>query len=67
MEVYRIGTSPSHDWERRPRRPYQSTLLELVQIVQRQCRSEREVAKLITRLVNSGRVVLTGSFVGERI
>ena len=42
-------------------------MLNLVQIVQRQCRSDRELVDLIIRLVNSGRVVLTGSFAGQRI
>jgi hypothetical protein len=49
------------------RRPRRLTLLELVQLVQRQRRSDAEVISLITYLVNTGRVVLRGTFAGGRI
>jgi hypothetical protein len=41
-------------------------LLSLVQRVVRRAGSEREVIAMVTRLVNSGRVELIGSFKGER-
>ena len=44
-----------------------TTLLELVQTVQDTCRSDAEVVAVITHMVNTGRVVLRGSFAGERI
>lgn len=43
------------------------TLLELVQAVQDNCRSDREVVAVITHMVNSGRVVLRGTFARARI
>ncbi len=46
--------------------PVESTLLDLVQIVQRQARSEAEVVAVVIHLVNSGRVRLKGSFAGCR-
>lgn len=48
-------------------RPYRTTLLSLVQRVVRRAGSESEVVALVTRLVNSGRVELTGSFNGNKI
>jgi len=48
-------------------RNYLMTLLELVQSVQDTCRSDAEVVAVITHMVNTGRVVLTGSFAGKRI
>ena len=44
-----------------------TTLLELVQTIQDTCGSDAEVVAVITHLVNTGRVVLRGSFAGERI
>lgn len=44
-----------------------TTLLDLVQQVQEQTRSCEEVVAIVTRLVNTGRVQLTGNFVGQRI
>jgi hypothetical protein len=43
------------------------TLLELVQTVQDFCRSDAEVVAVVTHLVNSGRVVLSGNFARSRI
>ncbi len=43
------------------------TLLELVFLVQVGTRSDAEVVQIATDLVNSGCVVLTGSFAGSRI
>ena len=43
------------------------TLLELVQAVQDNCRSDSEVVAVITHMVNSGRVVLRGTFARARI
>ena len=43
------------------------TMLELVQMVQRHHRRDTEVIAMIKRLVNSRRVVLSGTFAGERL
>lgn len=43
-----------------------TTLLELVQDLQRRTRSEAALVRRVRRLVNSGAVVLTGNFAGER-
>ncbi len=43
------------------------TLLELVFLVQVGTRSDTEVVEIATDLINSGCVVLTGSFAGRRI
>jgi hypothetical protein len=43
-----------------------STLLALVQEVQRRTRSDAEVVRAVRRLVNSGAVILTGNFAGHR-
>lgn len=43
------------------------TLLELVQTVQDFCRTDVEVVAVVTHLVNSGRVVLSGNFAHSRI
>lgn len=43
------------------------TLLELVRAVQDSCRSDAEVVAVITHLVNTGRVVLRGTFARARI
>jgi hypothetical protein len=44
-----------------------TTLLDLVQAVQDHCSYDAEVVAVITHLVNSGRVVLRGTFAGRRI
>lgn len=44
-----------------------STLLELVQAVQEEATSDTDVVTIIRWLVNSGTVILTGSFAGQRI
>jgi hypothetical protein len=44
-----------------------STLLDLVQTIQQQVSSDTEVVTIVTWLINSGAVVLTGSFAGQRI
>ena len=54
-------------YRRAKRRPYRTTLLGLVQKLIRQTDSDREVVAIASRLVRSGRVVLTGSFRGERL
>lgn len=55
----------AHHVERRGGRG--STLLALVQDVQRRCENDADVVRVVRRLVNSGRVVLTGNFAGQRI
>jgi hypothetical protein len=46
--------------------PSHSTLLNLVQVLQRRLGlGEDEVVALALRLINSGRVQLTGNFAGE--
>ena len=45
----------------------QSTLLELVAAVGDEARSEAELLDTVVYLVNSGRVVLTGTFRGARL
>ena len=44
-----------------------TTLLELVRAVQDTCRSDAEVIAVITHMVNTGRVVLGGTFARRRI
>lgn len=44
-----------------------TTLLELVQAIQVQVSSDAEVVTIVRWLINSGAVVLTGSFAGQRI
>ena len=44
-----------------------STLLELVQSIQQQVASDTDVVAIVTWLVNTGAVVLTGNFAGQRI
>jgi hypothetical protein len=44
-----------------------STLLALVQEVQRRTRTDAEVVRVVRRLVNSGAVILTGNFAGHRL
>jgi hypothetical protein len=48
-----------------PRRT--TTLLELVQAVQKEVATDTEVVAIVHWLVNTGAVVLTGSFAGQRI
>jgi malonyl CoA-acyl carrier protein transacylase len=43
----------------------ESTLLQLVQEVQKRVRNDAEVVRIVRWLVNSGAVVLTGSFAGR--
>jgi hypothetical protein len=43
------------------------TLLELVQAVQDNCRSDAEVVAVIAHMVKTGRVVLGGNFAGAQI
>lgn len=47
--------------------PVQSTLLELVSILNSSTNSDHEVVALVTYLVNSGRVRLCGTFAGATI
>jgi hypothetical protein len=44
-----------------------STMLDLVQAVQDSTRTDAEAVAVIVSLINSGRVVLTGSFAGVRL
>jgi hypothetical protein len=64
------GNDPLRRSSRRSRvarhHPYRTTLLSLIQRVIRHAGSDREVVALVRRLVNRGRVELTGSFKGER-
>ena len=46
--------------------PRRSTLLELLALVNEETENEEEAVGLVTRLVNSGRVALTGNFRGAR-
>lgn len=43
----------------------QSTLLHLVQEVQKRVRNDADVVRIVRWLVNSGAVMLTGSFAGR--
>jgi hypothetical protein len=43
------------------------TLLELVQIVQDTARSDEEAVALIAHMINTGRVVLSGTFANKRL
>lgn len=45
----------------------QTTLLDLVQEVQKHAHSDDEVVAIATLLINTGRVQLTGNFAGQRI
>jgi hypothetical protein len=49
------------------RKEYRSTLLNLVCAVQDYAASDDEVVAIITHLLNTGRVVLSGTFAGQRI
>ena len=46
---------------------HHTTLLDLVQIVQDHAGSDAEVVAVITHMLRTGRVVLTGTFAGQRI
>ena len=48
------------------KRKRRTTLLELVQDLQRRTSSEAELVRRVRRLVNSGAVLLTGNFAGQR-
>jgi hypothetical protein len=48
------------------KRMRRTTLLELVRDLQRRTSSEAELVRRVRRLVNSGAVVLTGNFAGQR-
>ncbi|MFI5365724.1 MAG: hypothetical protein ACHQ4J_08880 [Candidatus Binatia bacterium] len=43
------------------------TMLELVQLVQDTARSDEEVVALITHMINTRRVVLSGTFADKRL
>ena len=47
--------------------PSQSTLLDLVQAVSEYATSEKEVVATVASLINSGRVLLCGTFAGAKI
>jgi hypothetical protein len=47
--------------------PSQLTLLDLVQAVSEYATSEKEVVATVTSLINSGRVLLCGTFAGAQI
>ena len=57
----RMGHLPSR------RRSRRSTLLALVQEVQRRAHSDDEVVRVVRWLVNHHVVVLSGNFAGQRI
>src|SRR6266478_112060 len=48
------------------KRKRRTTLLDLVQDLQRRTSSEAELVRRVRRLVNSGAVVVTGTFAGQR-
>jgi hypothetical protein len=47
--------------------PSQSTLLDLVQAINTYATSDAEVVATVAYLINSGRVLLCGTFAGARI
>jgi hypothetical protein len=49
------------------RRIRHSTMLELVRAVQDRARSDEEVVAIIAHMLNTRRVVLRGTFAGQRI
>jgi len=49
------------------KRMRRSTLLELVQIVQDLASSDDEVVAIVSHMLNTGRVVLSGTFAGHRL
>ena len=64
----RRGTLRIH-WRRacraEPLASDESTLLQLVQEVQKRVRNDAEVLRIVRWLVNSGAVMLTGTFAGR--
>ena len=46
---------------------YTSTLLELVQAVSEYASTDNEIVATVTHLINSGNVLLCGTFAGARI
>ncbi len=57
----------SRTLRRRLGAPCQSTMLDLVRVVQPEVDSERDLVAVVRRLVRSGAVELCGSFRGERL
>lgn len=49
------------------KRPIPITMLELIQLVQRQTRTDDETVRLVVSMINRRRVVLCGNFAGQRI
>ena len=49
------------------RRRQRVTLLELVRVVQDATRSDAEVIAVIRHMVNTKRVILSGTFAGKRL
>ena len=47
--------------------PYKSTLLDLVQTVSTYATSDEEIVATVASLVNSGQVLLCGTFAGARL
>ena len=66
--VHRRGTLRIR-WQRachaQPMDSDESTLLQLVQEVQKRVRNDAEVVRIVRWLVNSGAVMLTGTFAGR--
>lgn len=66
--VHRRGALRIH-WRRacraEPLATDESTLLQLVQEVQKRVRNDAEVVRIVRWLVNSGAVMLTGTFAGR--
>jgi hypothetical protein len=59
----------ARDIHRKPiaKKVARTTLLELVQTVQDFTTSDRETVMLIAHLINSGQVILRGTFAGARL
>ncbi len=49
------------------KRTHRTTMLSLVRVVQDYAESDEEAVAIIAELLNSGRVVLIGTFAGQRI
>jgi hypothetical protein len=47
--------------------PYKSTLLDLIQTVSEFATTDDEILATVTHLINSGQVLLGGTFAGARI
>ena len=47
--------------------PYKSTLLDLVQTISTYATSDEEIVATVASLVNSGQVLLCGTFAGAKI